>query len=50
MSDGVSGAEERHVEGIEFIVRVMLLRLKNTVEKLSTLVHGYPLWFPNVTL
>jgi hypothetical protein len=35
------------LRGIEFIVWVMLLRLKNTVEKLSTLVHGYPIWFSN---
>ena len=50
MSDGVSGAEESHVRVIGFIGLSDTITVENTVENLSTPVHGYPLWFSNVTL
>jgi hypothetical protein len=35
---------------IEFIGLSDTITVENTVENLSTPVHGYPLWFSNVTL
>ena len=43
-------AKKAESEGIEFIGLSDTITVENTVENLSTPVHGYPLWFSNVTL